>query len=50
MDYNIILKNNLVLKGLITSPGENIRAMILFVHGLGEHIHRYLDWADQLNK
>jgi len=50
MDYNIILKNNLVLKGLITSPGENIRAMILFVHGLGEHIQRYSEWADMLYK
>ncbi len=50
MDYNIRLKNNLILKGLITSPGEKMRAMILFVHGLGEHIQRYTGWADKLNK
>ena len=50
MDYNIQLKNNQVLKGLIISPGEKMRAVIIFVHGLGEHIQRYLAWADRLNK
>jgi Lysophospholipase len=50
MDYNIKLKNGLVLKGMISSPGENVRAIIIFVHGLGEHIHRYETWAELLNR
>jgi len=50
MDYNIQLKNNQVLKGLIISPGEKMRAVIIFIDGLGEHIQRYLAWADRLNK
>jgi acylglycerol lipase len=45
MDFNIKLSNGQVLKGLIISPGENTRAVIIFVHGLGEHIQRYLYWA-----
>jgi alpha-beta hydrolase superfamily lysophospholipase len=49
MDYNIKLKNGLVLKGMISSPGENTRANIVLVHGLGEHIHRYDTWAGLLN-
>lgn len=50
MEYNIILKDGKSLRGVINSPGENIRAMILFVHGLGEHIRRYDDWSDKLGK
>lgn len=50
MDYNIRLKNGLVLKGMISSSGENARANIVFVHGLGEHIHRYDTWAGLLNR
>ena len=50
MDYNIKLKSGLVLKGMISSPGENVRALIVFVHGLGEHIHRYEAWAGLLNR
>jgi alpha-beta hydrolase superfamily lysophospholipase len=50
MDYNIKLKNGQVLKGMIRSPGENVRAIIVFVHGLGEHIHRYETWAGLLNR
>jgi alpha-beta hydrolase superfamily lysophospholipase len=49
MDYNIKLRNGQTLKGLITSPGENIRAVIIFVHGLGEHIGRYNSWAVKFN-
>lgn len=45
MDFNIRLKNGLVLKGIIQSPGENTRAVIIMVHGIGEHIQRYADWA-----
>ncbi len=41
MDFSIKIGNDLILRGLISSPGEKIRAVIIFVHGLGEHIHRY---------
>jgi len=50
MDYNIKLKNGQVLRGLINSPGEKMRAIIIFVHGLGEHIQRYKAWAELLNR
>jgi len=50
MDYNIKLSNGQILKGIIQSPGEDVRAVILFVHGLGEHIQRYLHWADLFKK
>jgi len=49
MDYNIRLKNGLILRGTISNPRENLKAMIVFVHGLGEHIHRYDQWAGMLN-
>ena len=46
MDFNIKLRNGQVLKGIIRSPGENAKAVIVLVHGLGEHIQRYDYWAD----
>jgi acylglycerol lipase len=46
MDFNIKLSNGQVLKGMIQSPGENTKAVIVLVHGLGEHIQRYSFWAD----
>lgn len=46
MDFNIKLSNRQVLRGIIQSPGENIRAVIILIHGLGEHIQRYTYWAD----
>jgi alpha-beta hydrolase superfamily lysophospholipase len=50
MNFNIKLSNGQVLRGMIQSPGENLRAVILFVHGIGEHIHRYDYWAGLFNK
>jgi alpha-beta hydrolase superfamily lysophospholipase len=50
MDFNIKLNNGLVLKGMLESPGENTRGVIIFVHGLGEHIQRYRYWADLFKK
>jgi alpha-beta hydrolase superfamily lysophospholipase len=50
MDFNIKLNNGQVLRGMIQSPGEDMRAVIVFVHGIGEHIHRYDHWASQFNK
>jgi acylglycerol lipase len=46
MDFNIKLKNGLILKGMIQSPGDNTKAVVILVHGLGEHIQRYNHWAD----
>lgn len=50
MDFHIKLDNGLVLKGIIRSPGEDIRAVVVFVHGLGEHIQRYEYWSDLFMK
>ena len=50
MDFNIKLSNGQVLKGMIQSPGENARAIIVMVHGIGEHIQRYSYLADQFMK
>ena len=50
MDFSIKLNNGQVLKGIIKSPGEDLKAVIIFVHGLGEHIQRYELWADLFNK
>jgi hypothetical protein len=41
MDFNIKLSNGQVLRGMIQSPGENMKSVIVFVHGIGERIHRY---------
>ena len=46
MDFNIKLSNGQVLSGVIQSPGENAKAVIIMVHGLGEHILRYSYWSD----
>jgi alpha-beta hydrolase superfamily lysophospholipase len=50
MDLNIRLSNGQVLRGFIKSPGENLRAVVIFVHGLGEHIQRYREWAELFHK
>ena len=50
MDFNIKLSNGQVLRGLIRRPGENLRAVIILVHGLGEHIQRYNHWAELFNR
>jgi len=50
MDFNIRLGNSQVLRGFIKSPGENLRAVIILVHGLGEHIQRYREWADLFSR
>lgn len=50
MDFSIQVSNGLVLRGLISSPGEEMKAVIIFIHGLGEHIHRYTDWYVSLAK
>jgi acylglycerol lipase len=50
MDFNIRLNNGQVLRGMIKSPGENTRAVIILVHGIGEHIQRWNHWAELFRK
>ncbi len=49
MEYSIKLKNNKVLRGFISTPSAAIRANIILIHGLGEHIRRYEKWAEMFN-
>jgi acylglycerol lipase len=49
MDISFRLSNGQLLQGRINSPGENIKAGVIFVHGLGEHIGRYLPLVKKLN-
>ena len=46
MDFSIKLSNGIVLKGIAESPGENTKAVIILVHGLGDHVQRYSNWID----
>lgn len=50
MDLNIKLSNGQVLRGFITSAVEKPRAMIILVHGLGEHINRYSSLAELFSR
>ena len=50
MDFSIRLKNSLLLRGFIVSPGDNTRAVIIMVHGIGEHIQRYIGWAEMFRE
>jgi alpha-beta hydrolase superfamily lysophospholipase len=50
MEYNIKLSNGQLLRGMINSPGEKSRAIIILIHGVGDHIQRYKDWADLLSR
>jgi acylglycerol lipase len=47
MDFSIKLNSGLVLRGIVQSPGEDARAVIVMVHGIGEHIKRYTNLADK---
>jgi alpha-beta hydrolase superfamily lysophospholipase len=46
MEISIRLSNGQILRGIIKSPGDNVRAVILLVHGLGDHIQRYSHWVN----
>jgi len=50
MDIQFKLGNGQILHGIIKSPGENIRAGVILVHGIGEHIQRYSHWMEKLNE
>ena len=41
--------NGETLWGQVWEPGENARAVVVLVHGLGEHIQRYQHVADRFN-
>ena len=49
MELNIRLSGGQLLRGFITSPGSEVRAFIILVHGLGEHVMRYSGWAGKFN-
>ncbi len=49
MDFSIKLQSGLVLRGMINSPGTDIRAMIVLVHGLGDHTGRYTNWVQKFS-
>lgn len=44
MDIQFKLSNGQTLHGVIKSPGDNMRAAVIMVHGHGEHIQRYSHW------
>lgn len=46
MDYSIRLKNGMILRGFISSPGEKLKAIVIMIHGLGEHVRRYRHWSE----
>jgi acylglycerol lipase len=50
MDIQFKLSNGQILRGIIKSPGENLRAGIILVHGIGEHIQRYSPWIEKFNE
>ena len=50
MEFNIRLSNGQILKGMVQSPGEHTKAVVIMVHGLGEHIQRYSYWAELFKK
>jgi acylglycerol lipase len=50
MDFNIKLNSGQILRGMIQSPGENTLAVVILVHGLGEHTHRYNNWATMFSR
>ncbi len=50
MDINIRISNGQILRGFVRNPGGRTKAVIIMVHGLGEHIGRYSFLADLLMK
>jgi alpha-beta hydrolase superfamily lysophospholipase len=49
MDISIRLSNGQLLRGIIRSPGENIRAVVIFVHDLCDHVQRYSSWIEKFS-
>ena len=50
MELNIKLESGLVLRGIINSPGTGMKAMVILVHGVGEHTMRYQHWIERFLK
>jgi len=46
MDFNVQLSSGQVLNGIIQTPGGNPEGVIFLIHGIGEHVRRYLHWAE----
>jgi alpha-beta hydrolase superfamily lysophospholipase len=49
MDISIKLSGGQYLRGIISSPGEHAKAVIILVHGIGEHTGRYEHWVKKFN-
>jgi len=49
MDFSFRLSNGQTLRGRIISPGENLKAGVVLIHGLGEHIGRYEELVKRLS-
>lgn len=49
MDISIKLSGGQYLRGIISSPGEHAKAVVILVHGIGEHIGRYDHWIKKFN-
>ncbi|MDY0099059.1 MAG: alpha/beta hydrolase [Bacteroidales bacterium] len=50
MDFSIRLTNGLILRGFVKSPGSEAKAVVIMVHGIGEHIGRYVNWAEEFRR
>lgn len=50
MDINLRLNNGQLLNGFILSPGDNPDGVIVLLHGIGEHVRRYNQWAEMFRK
>jgi acylglycerol lipase len=49
MDFSIALKNGNRLRGFFSVPSDNPVALIILLHGIGEHIKRYLHLAESFS-
>jgi len=50
MEISFVLSNGQTLRGVVNSPGAGLRAGVLLVHGLGEHIGRYDELVKRLSE
>jgi len=50
MEIIIKLSGGQYLRGTINSPGDHAKAVVILVHGLGEHIGRYNHWIKKFNE